>query len=210
MAENSDDDKIIRQANARELQKKRNLQYRPSLTRGDMDDPYTIFRPYNTPRGRTAEPNDFCFRCGSKCHFRRDCRLVSNLGVQESKLKKKKESRLSKNQCSGGHGRFLSHRQGLYLSHRQEVQETQQPEVKYNFSSHDPDVVITVSKFEYQEQSNNDINVKGRLRLHLDFWKSIGTYENTIDTIYNGYRIPFIETPSPKISKITSLLFKIC
>ena len=69
----------------------------------------------------------------------------------------------------GGHGRFLSHRPGLYLSHGQEVQETQQPEVKYNFSSHDPDDVCTVHKFEYQEQSNNDNNVKGRLRLHLDF-----------------------------------------
>ena len=44
---------------------------------------------------------------------------------------------------------------------------------------------------------NNDNNVKGRLRLHIDFWKSIGAYENIIDTIYNGYKIPFIETPSP-------------
>ena len=88
-------------------------------------------------------------------------RLESNLGTQESKL--------SNNHCSvcaGGGRRFLSHRPGLYLSHRQEVQqETQQPEVKYNVSSHDP-----VPKFEYQEQSNNDNNAKGRLRLHLDFW----------------------------------------
>ena len=55
----------------------------------------------------------------------------------------------------------------------------------------------TVPEFEYHEQSNNDNNVKGRLRLHLNFWKSIGAYENIIDTIYNGYRIPFIGTPSP-------------
>ena len=96
-----------------------------------------------------------------------------------------------------GHRRFLSYRPGLYLSHRQEEQETQQPEVKYNFLSHDPNDVCTVPEFECQEQSNNDNNVKGRLRLHLDFWKSIGAYENIIDKIYNGYRIPFIETPSP-------------
>ena len=118
-----------------------------------------------------------------------ESRLESNLGAQESKL--------SNNQFSEGHRRFLSHRPGLYLSHRQEVQETQQPEVKYNFSSHDPNDVCTVRESEYQEQSNNDNNVKGRLRLHLDFWKSTGAYENSIDTIYNGYRIPFIETPSP-------------
>ena len=63
---------------------------------------------------------------------------------------------------------------------------TQQPEVKYNFSLHDPNDVCSVPEFEYQEQSNNDKNVKGRLKLHLDFWKSIGAYENIIDTIYNG------------------------
>ena len=88
LAEDTDDDKKIRQANARALQKERKLQHRPSLTSGDLGDRYTIFRPYNTPRGRTAEPNDLCFRCGSKCHFKRSCKLESNLEVQESKLKK--------------------------------------------------------------------------------------------------------------------------
>ena len=95
-----------------------------------------------------------------------ESRLESNLGAQESKL--------FNNQWSGGHRRFLSHRRGLYLSPRQEVQETQQPEVKYDFSSHNPSDVCTVHEFEYQEQSNNDNNVKGRLRRHLDFGNRLG------------------------------------
>ena len=45
LAEDSDDDKKIRQANARALQKKRKLQHRPSLTRGDMGDRYSLFHP---------------------------------------------------------------------------------------------------------------------------------------------------------------------
>ena len=187
LAEDSDDDKKIHQANALAVQKKRKLQHRPSLTRGDMGDRYSLFRPHNTPRGEQRNQMKSVFDAGQKVisGVTAECksRLESNLGEQESKL--------SNNQFSGGHRRFLSHWGGLYLSHRQEVQEIQQPEVKHNFSSHDPNDVCTVPEFEYHEQSNNDNNVKGRLRLRLDFWKWIGAYENIIDTV------PFIETPFP-------------
>lgn len=44
-----------------------------------------------------------------------------------------------------GHRCFLSHRQELYFLHSQVVPEPQQPEVKYNFSSHEPDDVFTIS-----------------------------------------------------------------
>ena len=46
------------------------------------------------------------------------------------------------------------------------------------------------------EQGQAQIIVKGRLKTHFDFWKSIGTYEYILDTIWNGYRIPFYTTPS--------------
>ena len=77
-----DGDKKIRNANARALQKKRKLQHRPSLTRGDMGDRYSLFRPATHRGGRIAEPNDVCFRCGSKGHVRRDYRVRIPIGIQ--------------------------------------------------------------------------------------------------------------------------------
>jgi hypothetical protein len=46
------------------------------------------------------------------------------------------------------------------------------------------------------EQGQAQIIVKGRLKTQFDFWKSICTYEYILDTIWNGYRIPFYTTPS--------------
>lgn len=105
---------------------------------------------------------------------------------------------------SGGRRHFLSHRQELLPSSsqdRQEGQDIQQPEVQYNFSSHESADVLPVTAFEYQEQSPIIDNVKGRLRQHIEFLKSIDAYENIVDIIYNGYRIPFIETQSSKFFK---------
>jgi hypothetical protein len=54
---------------------------------------------------------------------------------------------------------------------------------------------LTDGYHEY-EQGQAQIIVKGRLKTTFDFWKSIGTYEYILDTIWNGYRIPFNTTPS--------------
>lgn len=44
--------------------------------------------------------------------------------------------------------------------------------------------------------SNNNFKcVKGRLAKHLDFWIKIGASDFIIDTIQNGYVIPFSEPP---------------
>ena len=37
--------------------------------------------------------------------------------------------------------------------------------------------------------------MKGRLRTHVTFWKSIGASEFLVDTISRGYIIPFLTTP---------------
>ena len=44
--------------------------------------------------------------------------------------------------------------------------------------------------------SNNNFKcVQGRLAKHLDFWIKIGASDFIIDTIQNGYVIPFLEPP---------------
>lgn len=45
------------------------------------------------------------------------------------------------------------------------------------------------------EQGSNSIIVKGRLKSHVEFWKLIGASQFIINTISNGYVIPFVHTP---------------
>ena len=45
------------------------------------------------------------------------------------------------------------------------------------------------------EQGQTDIIVKSRLKKYYNFWKNIGCYNYILNTIYNGYRIPFFSTP---------------
>ena len=54
--------------------------------------------------------------------------------------------------------------------------------------------------FEY-EQGQKEIIVKHRLRDHIDFWKSINANDFIIDTIFNGYKIPFYSLPPVSFSK---------
>lgn len=85
-ADDSDDDKKIRQANTRALQKKRRLQPRRSatVTSYDINRGNHLFRGQH--RARAAGPLDICFRCGLGGHFRRDCRAQIALGLpQESR-----------------------------------------------------------------------------------------------------------------------------
>jgi hypothetical protein len=53
---------------------------------------------------------------------------------------------------------------------------------------------LTHDYYEY-EQGQADIIVKSRLKKHYNFWKNIGCYDYILNTIYNGYRIPFFNTP---------------
>ena len=38
-------------------------------------------------------------------------------------------------------------------------------------------------------------SVKGRLKKHVTFWKSVHADSYTVDVIEHGYVVPFIETP---------------
>ncbi|CAC5360698.1 unnamed protein product [Mytilus coruscus] len=54
---------------------------------------------------------------------------------------------------------------------------------------------LTTDYYEY-EQGQANIIVKDRLKNHYLFWKSIVCYDFILDTILNGYKIPFYSTPS--------------
>lgn len=48
--------------------------------------------------------------------------------------------------------------------------------------------------YEY-EQGQKNILVKGRLKKHVSFWRSIGSSEYVLDVIENGYKIPLYSMP---------------
>ena len=81
-ADDSEDDKKIRQANTQALQKKRRLQHRPSSLAISRDSNRgNLVR--SLQRCRTARQFDFYFRCGLGSHFRRDCREQIPSGMSQ-------------------------------------------------------------------------------------------------------------------------------
>ena len=81
-ADDSDDDKKIRQANARALQKKRRLQpCRPAMVLPSNIERPHLFRGQQS--NRVAGPLDICFRCELRGHFRRDCQAQINNRVPQ-------------------------------------------------------------------------------------------------------------------------------
>ena len=55
--------------------------------------------------------------------------------------------------------------------------------------------MIQLKNWEVEIVLGQTINVKGSLRRNID--KRL--YENGLDMIENGYKVPFIETPSSKV-----------
>ena len=51
---------------------------------------------------------------------------------------------------------------------------------------------------DYLEGSESVI-VKGRLRVNVEFWESIGASQFILSIIKEGYKIPFYYTPTPVI-----------
>jgi hypothetical protein len=61
------------------------------------------------------------------------------------------------------------------------------------------DIEFCISQIQYfEERSYEKVNVhgvKGRLSKHVKFWEEIGANLFAMDTIRDGYIIPFIDTP---------------
>ena len=80
----------------------------------------------------------------------------------------------------------------LPTASQQEFSQTSQ------LSSVEEDIVQVqgiVEKFEVQ--SGRSLSVKGNLRAHIDFWKSIGAPDFILSIIKIGYQLPFACTPEP-------------
>ncbi|CAG2197212.1 unnamed protein product [Mytilus edulis] len=79
-----------------------------------------------------------------------------------------------------------------------QTKETSFVKDEYNFdiSSLDNESAqnFTHDYYEY-EQDGTDIIVKGRLKENIQFWIDIGAYDYIIDTIRDGYKIPFYSIP---------------
>ena len=54
--------------------------------------------------------------------------------------------------------------------------------------------------FEYEQGLSSTIVVAGRLKSHIQFWRSIGATQFILDVIEHGYRIPFHSTPPVSFS----------
>ena len=64
----------------------------------------------------------------------------------------------------------------------------------FDFLNNSNTPTFTHDYFEY-EQGGADIIVKGRLKVSIQFLIDIGAYHFIIDTIRDGYKIPFYSSP---------------
>lgn len=53
----------------------------------------------------------------------------------------------------------------------------------------------TEDRYDF-EQQQSEMSVKSRLKVNIGFWREIGASKFILDIIENGYKIPFVTTPS--------------
>ena len=51
-------------------------------------------------------------------------------------------------------------------------------------------------EYELETNAGKDVDVKGNLLKHVDFWVNIGTPKYILDLIKEGYRLPFEDYPT--------------
>ena len=61
-------------------------------------------------------------------------------------------------------------------------------------------LVLDHDLYEYEQGLSPNIIVAGRLKTHIQFWKSIGASQYILDVIDSGFRIPFHSTPPVSFS----------
>ena len=69
---------------------------------------------------------------------------------------------------------------------------------KSSYFNFDQDAVEGINfdkNFSEYEQGESESFVEGRLKNSFSFWQNIGASQTVLDTIANGYKIPFFSTP---------------
>ena len=59
--------------------------------------------------------------------------------------------------------------------------------------------------YEYQTDTSCSDKINDRLRSHEQLWEEIGTHDDILDIILNGYKIPFHCFPSRCIQRIIKI-----
>lgn len=84
-------------------------------------------------------------------------------------------------------------------------------------SLHKDSTEMVSNIFEYEnckaEVKDKVLNVKGRLRKHIDFWRNVlKARENVCNIIFSGYIVPFYELPESKYCKnnVCNCTFRFC
>ena len=195
LAEDSDDDKRIRQAEARAFQKRRHAQSQTKIPNFSQGLPYALFsstvcasspfpllqpsvfptafqNPYtgNWPKAPPGLRGGSCFMCGKFGHFRSQCPVLNYQPSANQPYK-----------C-------------LMICEPSQSLQNRDKSLNY-FPEH-----YNLDSYECEQGVSSNVVVPGCLKNHVQFWRSIGTSQFILDIIDEGYHIPFYSTPPPSFS----------
>ena len=94
--------------------------------------------------------------------------------------------------------KFLKHKESRSESSRSVPRETDSfTKDKYFLKQLSENDIYQNACPEYSSVEGSAVKIKGRLKLNIEFWRNIGAYDNVLDIIENGYKLPFLDIPPP-------------
>ena len=92
--------------------------------------------------------------------------------------------------------KFLKHKESRSESSRSVPRETDSfTKDKYFLKQLSENDMYQNACPEYSSVEGSAVKIKGRLK--FEFWRNIGAYDNVLDIIENGYKLPFLDIPPP-------------
>ena len=94
--------------------------------------------------------------------------------------------------------KFLKHKEPRSESSRSVPRDTDSFTIdKYFLKQLSENEMYQTACPEYSSVEGSDVKIKGRLKLNIEFWRNIGAYDNVLDIIAKGYKLPFLDIPPP-------------